>query len=206
MDINMILTVVFICVGIALIVFLIELVRTVRSARTTIDNVQKQLEPTLAHVEQITNEIKPAIAKVDPLMDRVSLTIDAANLEMMRVDQILEDDTAITDTASNAIEAVDNVANAPLELMNSVSTKVRSVLKPKAASDEAQMLEQQRVAAAKALDELRAAEKETGLTGAASAQVEGAAAAAAAPAAEVSSDAKAADENAYFTYETTSSK
>ena len=94
MDINMILTVVFICVGIALIVFLIELVRTVRSARTTIDNVQKQLEPTLAHVEQITNEIKPAIAKVDPLMDRVSLTIDAANLEMMRVDQILEDVTA----------------------------------------------------------------------------------------------------------------
>lgn len=200
MDINMILTVVFICVGIALIVFLIELVRTVRSARTTIDNVQKQLEPTLAHVEQITNEIKPAIAKVDPLMDRVSLTIDAANLEMMRVDQILEDVTAITDTASNAIEAVDNVANAPLELMNNVSSKVRKVLKPKAASDEAQMLEQQRVAAAKALDELRAAEKETGLTGAASAQVEGAA-----PAAEAT-DAKAADENAYFTYEATSSK
>lgn len=205
MDINMILTVVFICVGIALIVFLIELVRTVRSARTTIDNVQKQLEPTLAHVEQITNEIKPAIAKVDPLMDRVSLTIDAANLEMMRVDQILEDVTAITDTASNAIEAVDNVANAPLELVNNVSSKVRKVLKPKAASDEAQMLEQQRVAAAKALDELRAAEKETGLTGAASAQVEGAAPAAAAPAAEAT-DAKAAGENAYFTYEATSSK
>ena len=205
MDINMILTVVFICVGIALIVFLIELVRTVRSARTTIDNVKKQLEHTLAHVEQITNEIKPAVAKVDPLMDRVSLTIDAANLEMMRVDQILEDVTAITDTASNAIEAVDNVANAPLELMNNVSSKVRKVLKPKAASDEAQMLEQQRVAAAKALDELRAAEKETGLTGAASAQVEGAAPAAAAPAAEAT-DAKAADENAYFTYEATSSK
>ena len=205
MDINMILTVVFICVGIALIVFLIELVRTVRSARTTIDNVQKQLEPTLAHVEQITNEIKPAIAKVDPLMDRVSLTIDAANLEMMRVDQILEDVTAITDTASNAVEAVDNVANAPLELMNNVSSKVRKVLKPKAASDEAQMLEQQRVAAAKALDELRAAEKETGLTGAASTQVEGAAPAVEAPATKAT-DAKAAHENAYFTYETASNK
>lgn len=205
MDINMILTVVFICVGIALIVFLIELVRTVRSARTTIDNVQKQLEPTLAHVEQITNEIKPAIAKVDPLMDRVSLTIDAANLEMMRVDQILEDVTDITDTASNAVEAVDNVANAPLELMNNVSSKVRKVLKPKAASDEAQMLEQQRVAAAKALDELRAAEKETGLTGAASAQVEGAAPAVEAPATKAT-DAKAADENAYFTYEAASNK
>lgn len=200
MDINMILTVVFICVGIALIVFLIELVRTVRSARTTIDNVQKQLEPTLAHVEQITNEIKPAIAKVDPLMDRVSLTIDAANLEMMRVDQILEDVAAITDTASNAVEAVDNVANAPLELMNNVSSKVRKVLKPKAASDEAQMLEQQRVAAAKALDELRAAEKETSLTGVSSAQVDGAA-----PATEAT-DAKSAGENAYFTYEAASSK
>lgn len=205
MDINMILTVVFICVGIALIVFLIEFVRTVRSARTTIDNVQKQLEPTLAHVEQITNEIKPAIAKVDPLMDRVSLTIDAANLEMMRVDQILEDVTAITDTASNAVEAVDNVANAPLELMNNVSSKVRKVLKSKAASDEAQMLEQQRVAAAKALDELRAAEKETGLTGTTSAQTEGAAPAVEAPATEAT-DAKAAGENAYFTYEAASSK
>ena len=97
------------------------------------------------------------------------------------------------------------MANAPLELMNNVSSKVRKVLKPKAASDEAQMLEQQRVAAAKALDELRAAEKETGLTGAASAQVEGAAPAAAAPTAEAT-DAKAADENAYFTYEATSSK
>ena len=89
--------------------------------------------------------------------------------------------------------------------MNNVSSKVRKVLKPKAASDEVQMLEQQRVAAAKALDELRAAEKETGLTGAASTQVEGAAPAAAAPATKAT-DAKAADENAYFTYETASNK
>ena len=28
--------------------------------------------------------------KVDPLVDRVSLTVDAANLEIMRLDRILE--------------------------------------------------------------------------------------------------------------------
>ena len=162
MDAGMILTIVFICVGIALVVLLVEAIRAVRSARDTIDNVQKQLEPTLAHVEQITNDIKPAIAKVDPLVDRVSLTIDAANLEMMRVDQILEDVTQITDTASSAVEAVDNVANAPLEIMNSVSAKVRNAIKPKSASDESVKLEQQRAAAAKALDELRAAEAAKG--------------------------------------------
>ena len=55
MDAGMILTIVFICVGIALVVLLVEAIRAVRSARDTIDNVQKQLEPTLAHVEQITN-------------------------------------------------------------------------------------------------------------------------------------------------------
>ncbi len=162
MDAGMILTIVFICVGIALVVLLVEAILAIRRARATIDNVQKQLEPTLAHVEQITNDIKPAIAKVDPLVDRVSLTVDAANLEMMRVDQILEDITQITDTASNAIEAVDNVASAPLDLMNNVSAKVRNIVKPKAASDESKKLEQQRVAAAKALDDLRAAEEKAG--------------------------------------------
>jgi len=54
----------------------------------------------------------------------------------MRLDQILEDVGEITSSASSAVNAVDTVANAPLELVNSVTKKVRRKFTPKKASDE----------------------------------------------------------------------
>ena len=64
------------------------------------------------------------------------MTVDAANLEIMRLDQILEDVSEITDSASNAVGAVETVTNAPMEIMNNVTSKVRDKLKAKRASDE----------------------------------------------------------------------
>ena len=57
------LPVVFIVVGIVLIVALVELVKTLRQARATIDQVHKQLEPTLVHVENLTNALEPKIGR-----------------------------------------------------------------------------------------------------------------------------------------------
>jgi len=163
MDINEILGIalpaVFIIVGIALIVFLVELIKTMKVARTTIVDIKKQTDPTLANVEQITTDLTPALAKVEPLMDRVQLTIDTVNLEMMRVDQILENVSEISDTASSAVAAVDNVTNAPINLVNNMATKVKGVLKPKNASDETLKLEEQRVAIGKALEDYKVAEE-----------------------------------------------
>ena len=81
---------------------------------------------------------------MDPLVERVSLTVDAANLEIMRVDQILEDVGEITESVSSAVDAVDAAANAPLELVNSVTTKVRNAFKPRRASDESVALGQEK--------------------------------------------------------------
>lgn len=53
------------------------------------------------------------MGRVDPLVERLSLTVDAANLELMRVDQILEDVTQITDSVSKAAGAVDTVTERP---------------------------------------------------------------------------------------------
>jgi len=128
-------------------------------ARTTIVDIKKQTDPTLANVEQITTDLTPALAKVEPLMDRVQLTIDTVNLEMMRVDQILENVSEISDTASSAVAAVDNVTNAPINLVNNMATKVKGVLKPKNASDETLKLEEQRVAIGKALEDYKVAEE-----------------------------------------------
>lgn len=113
-----------VCVGIALAWFLIELVITLRKSRKKIDEVHKQLTPTIENIEQITEKVQPAIDRVDPLIERVSLTVDAANLELMRVDQIMENVNVISENAANATTAVGNVVNAPSELLNKASNKI----------------------------------------------------------------------------------
>ena len=130
------LPIVYIIVGVALVWFVIELALTFRKTRQTVTEVQRQLAPTLDHVEKITAQLEPVSAKVDPLVDRVSLTVDAANLEIMRVDQILEDVSQITDAVTKTVDTVDSVASAPLDLVNSVTDKVRARFKHRGASEE----------------------------------------------------------------------
>ncbi len=98
--------------------------------------VTDQIDPLLTRVNEIAEEAKPAVGRVDPLVERLSLTVDAANLELMRVDQILEDVTQITDSVSKAAGAVDTVTSAPIDLVNSLTGKLRSKFKPRYASDE----------------------------------------------------------------------
>lgn len=133
---NILLPIVYIVVGVALVWFVVELALTFRKTRQTVTEVQKQLAPTLDHVEKITAQLEPVSAKVDPLVDRVSLTVDAANLEIMRVDQILEDVSQITDSVTKTVDTVDSVASAPLDLVNSVTDKVRARFKHRGASEE----------------------------------------------------------------------
>lgn len=159
------LPVVYVLVGAVLVWFVIELALTIRSTRSTIDDAHKELTPTLQNVEKITaqveplvgnvntlvteqvepllakvnemaEEAKPAAGRVDPLVERLSLTVDAANLELMRVDQILEDVTQITDSVSKAAGAVDTVTSAPIDLVNTLTGKLRNRFKPRYASDE----------------------------------------------------------------------
>ena len=158
MDINTVLTAILICVfiivGVALVVFLIQLVKVMKSTNTLIVNA----EPTLKNVETITTDVQPAINKIEPLMDRVQLTLDSVNLEMMRVDQILEDVAEITDTASSATAAVDNITNAPVKAINNVATRVKTRFGGTSASQESVRLAEQRVAVGQALKEYEEAE------------------------------------------------
>lgn len=151
---NIVLPLVFICVGVALVVLIVHILKLIKNVNKTLVEVVNQVKPTLDNVEVITDDLKPTIKKVDPLVDRVSLTIDAANLEIMRIDQILEDVAEITDTASSAVGTIDNVASAPLNLVNSVSDKVRSAFAPKAASDETARIQRERAAAKRASEGL----------------------------------------------------
>lgn len=126
--VNMILMIVYIVVGVALVWFVVELALTIRKARGTVDDMQKQLEPTLTNVQQLTDDAKP-------IVERLSLTVDAVNLELLRVDDILQDVGGIAGTASKAVNTVDNVASAPLDIVNSLTRRVRDRFTPRRASD-----------------------------------------------------------------------
>lgn len=122
------LPVAFALVGVALVWLVVELALTVRSGRKTLDKINTE---------------------IDPMMNRVNLTLDAANLEILRVDAILEDVSQITDTMANATTTVDKLAQAPVSAVSSVTDRVRNVLKSsKAGKSSAELAAARREAAA----------------------------------------------------------
>lgn len=153
---NALLPLVLIAIGVALVVFIVELIKTVKTARGMLVDA----EPIVKNAKTMTDDLVPVVKKTEPLVDRVQLTLDAVNLEMMRVDEILEDVSQITDTAASATTAVDNIAHAPVKAVSNVATRVRGAFGTKSASDESAQLAEQRVAVAKALEDYKAAERQ----------------------------------------------
>ena len=156
--VNILVPIAGIAVLIALVFLLIEVIKLVKIARVKVVDMTDRLSPTLDHVEVMTKDLVPVVAKVDPLTDRVMLTIDSVNLEMMRVDTILENVAEITDSASNATSAVENLTNVPVKAVNNVAFKVKTKLGGRTASDESTQIADQREAVARALQDYKAAE------------------------------------------------
>lgn len=112
----------------------IEIALTARKARKTV----KELDPTIKKLDAMVDSIEPATRRIDPLVERVSLTVDAVNLEIMRVDQILEDVEEVTDIASSAVSKVNEVTSAPLEVLSSVTDRIRGIFSGHQAEQAAQ--------------------------------------------------------------------
>lgn len=72
--------------------------------------------------------IKDMQTKLNPLMDRGTLTIDAVNLEIMRVDQLMEDLSGVTANLQKTTGQVDNVVSAPANLVGNLAGKIRNTL------------------------------------------------------------------------------
>ncbi len=132
--INTILPWLYGAVGVVLIWLIIEVAITMRSTRKTMNDVKQQVNRVALDVNEIAGDIKPVLKKADPLMDRVAVTVDAVNLEVMRLDGILEDVSSITEKGARAANSIDDITSAPMELVNSVADKVKRRFGPKSAS------------------------------------------------------------------------
>lgn len=87
---------------------------------------------TMKNVNVITQEaeekVTPALKRIDPLVDRVELTVDTLNLELLRVDGILEDVESVTDVAGKTADTVSTITTAPTDAVASVVDRVRGAL------------------------------------------------------------------------------
>ena len=84
----------------ALAYFLYILVKIIRNT------VNEKVNPMLDDAADLIKQAKPIVGRVDPLMDRITLTIDGANLQIMRIDQIMEDVNKITGNVSSLVAYV----------------------------------------------------------------------------------------------------
>jgi uncharacterized protein YoxC len=117
----------------------VEVVIVVRKARGTIDKANEvvdnanelvseaktSLEPTLARIDPIVESVQPAAARLDPIVEHAQLTVDAANVEIMRLDQILDDVQKVTNVAGKAATSVDKVTAAPAEVVTNAVERLR---------------------------------------------------------------------------------
>ena len=60
-----------------------------------------------------------------PLLEKADVTVDATNAELLRIDQILTRFEEVTDRVSSTTRTVQEVANAPGEIVNDLADRVR---------------------------------------------------------------------------------
>jgi uncharacterized protein YoxC len=68
-------------------------------------------------------------ARVVPLLEKADVTIDAFNAELLRIDTIVTSIEEITDRVGNTSRTVQEVANAPGEIVTDIADRVRRAWK-----------------------------------------------------------------------------
>lgn len=112
---------VLVVLGVVALVFLIIILYRVSVTMKSVQNMAAEAE----------KEVTPALAKVNPIVDKAELMVDTVNLEMLRVDAILEDVEQVTDVAGKAATTVDTVTSAPAEAVTSLIDRIRGSVSSK---------------------------------------------------------------------------
>ncbi len=79
----------------------------------------------LREVRETTSELR---GRLVPLLDKVDVTVDAINAEMMRIDGVVSRFEEVSERVSSTTSAVHDVVNAPMETISAVGNGLRGVL------------------------------------------------------------------------------
>ena len=120
-----VLRIALIVLAIAAIWALIELALTVHKARRSVKELAeeitsvtasandtiRQLQPTLVKVDEMVDDLGPAVAQLTPLVEKATTAVDVVTVDLASVNDILVDVSSVTDTASNVTSTVSKAAN-----------------------------------------------------------------------------------------------
>lgn len=118
----------------------VELALTIRKARSSVDDISKQVgdiaesanatieqvQPMLTKVDGMIDDLDPAIKQVPPLIEKANTAIDVVTVDLASVNDILVDVSEVTDTASNVTSTVSKAANSAVSGVAGVVGKFTS--------------------------------------------------------------------------------
>ncbi|WP_307740177.1 hypothetical protein [uncultured Parolsenella sp.] len=124
--------VVLVIVGVwAVVELALVLRRTRRSVETLTDAVSDtigEVRPVIAKLDGAVDELAPASREVEPMLKKASTTIDLVNVDLVRLEGILSDVNAVTDTGARVSGAVtgaaESVASGVASAVGKVADKV----------------------------------------------------------------------------------
>lgn len=77
---------------------------------------------TLRSVRVLSDDLD---ARAVPLMDKLDVSVDAINMELLRIDAIVTRFEEISDRVDSTSRTVQDVANAPVEIVTDLADRVR---------------------------------------------------------------------------------
>lgn len=107
------LNIALVCLVVAAVWAVIELALTIRKSRTTIDGLAEsvnttiaELQPVISKFDGMADELQPTAKELTPLVQKAQTAVDAASLDLLRIDGILGDVSTVTGTGAAATTAV----------------------------------------------------------------------------------------------------
>lgn len=113
----------------------VELALVLRRARGVVDSLDKTVEqvnstieearPVVAKLDGVVDELQPAVAQIEPLLKQATVAVEALSADLVEVNGVLRDVSAVSGAASSASNAVTGLADAASEKVHKLFAKPR---------------------------------------------------------------------------------
>lgn len=85
-----------------------------------------ELVGTARSMRKLTDDLDASLV---PLLEKADVTIDTINIELLRIDEIVTRVEEVTDRVSSTSRTVQDVANAPAEIVSDIADRLRKAFK-----------------------------------------------------------------------------
>ncbi|MDO4437071.1 MAG: hypothetical protein Q4B77_03895 [Coriobacteriaceae bacterium] len=129
------LQVVLIVLAVAGVWAVVELALMLRRTRGVVDSLDKTVEqvtstieearPVVAKLDGVVDELQPAVAQIEPLLKQATVAVEALSADLVEVNGVLRDVSAVSGAASTASNAVTGIVDGATEKVHKLLGKTR---------------------------------------------------------------------------------